>query len=483
MNLTTGILWDATDKMNKTCLVFLLCLVMPAMGRAEVKPHVLFSNGAVLQRGCVVPVWGKASEGEKVTVTFAGQTVSTVASNGQWMVRLRPLRANAVPQTLTITGSNTVEIKNVLVGDVWVCSGQSNMQFEMHWLTDSAKQIALANDPLLRLLGVPQGGATQPQRDFAGNWTECTSQSVEWFSSVAYFFGRDVRQSQKVPVGLICSRVGGTAAESWLSWWALASNPKLQQIAGKEPVEGGASFLYNAMIAPLQPFAISGVIWYQGESNAYDAKRAIAYRELFTTLIKCWRDEWGQGEFPFLFVQIAPHNDMVPEIRESQLLTWQQTPKTAMAVITDCGHATDIHPKPKEPVGARLALAARAVAYGERLEYSGPVFAGMKVRGDKAILSFTHVGGGLVAKDGALKGFTIAGSDHKFVPAEAVIHGKTVIVSSKEIPQPVAVRYGWANVPDVNLFNKEGLPASPFRTDSGSGVSEKQSLVKRKYQQ
>ncbi|MCX6996894.1 MAG: sialate O-acetylesterase [Kiritimatiellaeota bacterium] len=459
--------------MNKTYLSLLLCLVMPAMLRAEVKPHALFSVGAVLQRGCVMPVWGRAGDGEKVTVKFAGQTVSTVASNGQWMVRLRPMRANAVPQTMTITDSNNVEIKDLLVGDVWVCSGQSNMQFEMHWLTDARDHIARANDPLLRLLGVPQGGATQPQRDMTGRWSECTSQSVEWFSAVAYFFGRDVRQSQKVPVGLINSRVGGTAAENWLSWRALAANPKLQQIAGKQPVEGGPSFLYNAMIAPLQPFAIRGVIWYQGESNAYDAPRATAYRELFPTLIKCWRDEWGLPELPFLFVQIAPHNDMVPEIRESQLLTWQQTPKTAMAVITDCGHATDIHPKPKEPVGARLALAARAVAYGERLEYSGPVFSKMNVRGDQAILSFTHVGGGLVAKDGVLKGFTIAGSDNKFVPAEAVIAGKTVIVSSKQVTQPVAVRHGWANVPDVNLFNKDGLPATPFRTDFGQGVTQK----------
>jgi len=459
--------------MKKTILSFLLCLGVPALVRAEVKPHALFSDGAVLQRGCAVPVWGSAADGENVSVTFAGQTVSVVASNGQWMVQLRPLRANADSQTMTITGSNTVEIKNVLVGDVWICSGQSNMQFEMHWLEDSTNQIARANDPLLRLLGVPQGGATQPKRDIAVNWRACTSKSVEWFSSVAYFFGRDVRQSQKVPVGLISSRVGGTAAENWLSWPALAANPKLQQIAGKEPVEGGASFLYNAMIAPLQPFAICGVIWYQGESNAYDARRATAYQELFQTLIKCWRDDWGQGEFPFLFVQIAPHNDMVPEIRESQLLTWQQTPKTAMAVITDCGHATDIHPKPKEPVGARLALAARVVAYGERLEYSGPVFSGMNVQGGKATLSFTHVGGGLVAKDGAVKGFTLAGADNKFFPADAVIAGKTVIVSSQEVTQPVAVRYGWANVPDVNLFNKEGLPASPFRTDSGRSMMEK----------
>jgi len=459
--------------MNKAYLSIFLCLVTPALLLAEVKPHALFSNGAVLQRGCVVPVWGSAADGEKVTVKFAEQEVSAVASNGQWMVRLRPMRANAVPQVMTIAGANTVEIKNVLVGDVWVCSGQSNMQFEMHWLTDSAKQIALANDPLLRLLGVPQGGATQPKRDITASWSECTSQSVEWFSAVAYFFGRDVRLSQKVPVGLINSRVGGTAAESWLSWRALAANPKLQQIAGKEPVEGGASFLYNAMIAPMQPFAISGVIWYQGESNAYDASRATVYRELFPTLIKCWRDDWGLPELPFLFVQIAPHNDMVPEIRESQLLTWQQTAKTAMAVITDYGHPTDIHPKPKEPVGARLALAARAVAYGERVEYSGPVFAGMKVRGGKTTLSFTHVGGGLVAKDGALKGFTIAGSDNKFIPAEAVISGSTVIVSSKEVTQPVAVRYGWANVPDVNLFNKDGLPATPFRTDCVKGVTEK----------
>jgi sialate O-acetylesterase len=459
--------------MNKAYLSLLLCLVAPAMIRADVTPHALFSDGAVLQRGCVVPVWGSAGDGEKVTVKFAGQTVSAVASNGQWMLRLRPMRANAVPQAMIISGANTVEIKNILVGDVWVCSGQSNMQFEMHWLTDSAKQIALANDPLLRLLGVPQGGATQPKRDIAVRWSECTSQSVEWFSAVGYFFGRDVRQSQKVPVGLINSRVGGTAAENWLSWQALAANPKLQPIAGKQPVEGGPSFLYNAMIAPLQPFAIRGVIWYQGESNAYSASRALEYGELFQTLIKCWRDEWGLRELPFLFVQIAPHNDMVPEIRESQLLTWQQTPKTAMVVITDCGDAIDIHPKQKEPVGARLALAARAVAYGERLEYSGPVFRKMKVKGNKAILSFTHVGGGLVAKEGALKGFAMAGRDNTFVPAEAAIVGKTVIVSSKEVTQPVAVRYGWANVPDVNLFNKEGLPATPFRTDSGKGVTGK----------
>jgi sialate O-acetylesterase len=229
-----------------------------------------------------------------------------------------------------------------------------------------------------------------------------------------------------------------------------------------QSIVGASSSLYNAMIAPLQPFAIAGVIWYQGES---DTNAAQIYQTLFPALIKGWRDEWGQGEFPFLFVQITPHNEMKPEIREAQLLTWQKTPKTAMVVSTDVGSATDIHPRNKEPVGARLALAARAVAYGEKIEYSGPVYQSMKVAGQRAILNFTHLGGGLVAQTGELKGFTIAGDDKKFVPAQAKIEGGTVVVAAKEVAKPVAVRYGWSNVPDVNLFNKAGLPASPFRTD------------------
>jgi sialate O-acetylesterase len=216
------------------------------------------------------------------------------------------------------------------------------------------------------------------------------------------------------------------------------------------------------MIAPLLPYAIRGVIWYQGESNV---GRERQYRTLFPAMIADWRRAWGEGNFPFLFVQIAPHRDMTPEIREAQLLSWQNTKNTAMAVTIDCGDANDIHPAHKQPVGARLALAARALAHGEKLEYSGPVFESMKIKGTNAILYFTHPGGGLVAKDGPLKGFTIAGADKVFHQAQAEIRGQTVVVSSEVVPQPVAVRYGWARVPEGNLYNRAGLPASPFRTD------------------
>jgi sialate O-acetylesterase len=345
----------------------------------------------------------------------------------------------------------------------------------------------------------------------AGSWKESTPQTAPSFSAVAWFFGRDLRRTLKVPVGLINSSVGGTPAEAWTSRATLEADPDLKEIveryaeqvkkydpaaaaekhqralekhkqavekakaAGEKPPPASpvptdpreASVrpcgLYNAMIAPLQPFAIAGAIWYQGESNA---GRAAEYQKLFPAMIQNWRQAWGQGQFPFLFVQIAPHQAMKPEIREAQLVSWQKVPRSAMAVITDIGNEKDIHPTKKEPVGARLALAARAIAYGENLEYSGPVYAAMKVEGAHAVLSFTHLGSGLEAKDGELKGFTIAGADGSFVPAKAVIDGDKVVVSSPEVPNPAAVRYGWANTPDVNLFNKEGLPATPFRTDA-----------------
>ena len=222
------------------------------------------------------------------------------------------------------------------------------------------------------------------------------------------------------------------------------------------------SSLYNGMIAPIVPYAIKGAIWYQGESNAGKSRQ---YRSLFPAMIANWREKWKQGAFPFLFVQIAPFKGQPPEIREAQFLTLDKSENTAMAVTTDVGNANDIHPKQKGPVGARLALAARALAYGEKIEYSGPLYQSMKAKGDKITVSFKHVGGGLVAKDGDLKGFTIAGADGKFVPAKAEIKGDEIIVSAEGVTAPKAVRYGWENVPDVNLFNKEGLPASPFRSD------------------
>lgn len=453
--------------MNRQLCILTLIPCMQAMLWADVKPHGLFCDGAVLQRGMPVPVWGAAAEGEKVTVRFAGQTETATASNGQWMVRLRPMPHSSTPQTMTISGTNTVEIKNLLVGEVWVCSGQSNMEFEMAnaggWKTgvEGADEfIRKANDPQLRLFTVPRYGKAQPQRNVGGNWNECTSETVARFSAVAYFFGRDLRLSGKVPVGLIHASVGATAAERWTSRPALEAHPELKDIASIPPSDGGPSSLYHAMISPLQPYAIAGVIWYQGESNIKKAKQ---YQTLFPAMIQGWRDDWKQGEFPFLFVQITPHREMLPEIREAQWISWRKTPKTAMVVTTDCGHPTDIHPRNKELVGARLALAARAIAYGQKIEYSGPVCESMKVAGNRAILSFSHVGGGLVAKDGDLKGFTIAGADLKFVPAVAKIVGETVVATATEVANPVAVRYGWANVPEVNLFNQAGLPASPFR--------------------
>lgn len=490
--------------MKTLCSIILLIALTGATAFADVKLNALFSDNAVLQQGIPLPVWGTAKDGEKVTVTFSGQTAEAVAKDGRWMLKLQPLKGNATPQTMTVTGANTIQVKNLLVGEVWICGGQSNMQYSLAKLggwqlgvLNCEQVIKTANDPQLRLFSVPRQGKDAPQRNVQGNWSECTSTNAAGFSAVGYFFGRDLRKARNVPVGLISSNVGGTEAEKWTSRQALEANPELRGIieahakavadypqalakykadaekakqenkrftarAPGNPAGNGPSSLYNAMIAPLQPFAIAGVIWYQGESNA---KRSKEYQTLFPAMIKCWRDEWGQGEFPFLFVQIAPFGGQPPDIREAQLLTWQKTPKTAMAVTTDCGEANNIHPINKEPVGARLALAARAVAYGENIEYSGPVFSEMKVAGNKAVLSFTHTGGGLVAKGGDLKGFTIAGADKKFVPAAATIEGDTISVSSPAVAQPLAVRYGWENVPNVNLFNKSDLPASPFRTD------------------
>jgi sialate O-acetylesterase len=482
------------------------------VARAEVKLNGLFSDGAVLQQGIAVPVWGTASEGEQVTVKFQDQTVTATAKDGRWMVRLKPLKPGG-PFTLSVTGEakgSPVVVSNVLVGEVWLCSGQSNMAFALARATNADEAISSAKDPQLRLYTVPRAATDQPLSDAPGAWVESSPDTAAKFSAVAWFFGRDLRRALKVPVGLIHSSVGGTPAEAWTSRAALEADPELKQIlerhaqsvsnydpttaaakqkeataeykkaaakakaagerppraprAGQDPrrAQGRPCGLYNGMIAPLEPYALAGAIWYQGEANA---GRAAEYRKLFPAMIQDWRRAWGQGDFPFLFVQIAPHERMTPEVREAQLLTWQKVPHTGMAVITDVGNATDIHPTQKEQVGDRLALAARAVAYHEKITYSGPVYEAIKLKGSSAVISFTHTGGGLMAKGGQLKGFTIAGADGQFVPAKAEIEGKNVVVSSPSVEKPVAVRYGWASTPDVNLFNKEGLPATPFRTD------------------
>ncbi len=493
-----------------------LVLVVSA-ARADVKPNVLFQNGAVLQRDMAVPVWGTAREGEKVTVTLEGngrpETVSTTGAGGKFMVKLKSHKAGG-QYTLTVKGDNEVVVRDVTFGDVWICSGQSNMQWSIMQSGNPEKALAEADDPTmatrLKLFTVTRRGVDAPESDLTpaparneNTWVGCTRATLGNFSAVAYYFGRDLNQALNVPIGIISTNVGGTPAEAWTSRPVLTAQfPELikgydtavanypnalkahEEAAAKAKAENkpaprapgnpSASMqrpcgLYNAMITPLAPYAIKGAIWYQGESNA---GRAYQYRTLFPAMIKNWRDLWGQGDFAFLFVQLAPfmaivnepHESAWAELREAQLLTLKASPKTGMAVITDVGDPVDIHPKAKEPVGARLALAARAIAHGERIVYSGPVYKSMAVTGDKAVLTFDHVGGGLAA-DGELKGFAIAGEDQKFVNAQAKLDGNKVVVWAASVSKPVAVRFGWANCPVVNLANKEGLPATPFRTD------------------
>jgi sialate O-acetylesterase len=499
---------------------------------ATVKPHALFGPNMVLQQGRKVPVWGTAEDGEKVTVRFQDQAASAVAKDGRWRVELNNLKPGG-PFAMTIEGTNRIELPNVLVGEVWICSGQSNMQWPLSMTENAKENIAQAANPNLRLFTVERRGRPRPEADVPliplsagqdafranpqGIWLECTPRSAEDFSAVAYYFGAELQKTRGVPVGLIHTSFGGTPAQAWTRREALAAVPELKiyldqfdaaqqsyvaarnqyaaaaeayraaaqqaKEAGKTPPQlppapvdpgtsqGSASTLYNAMIAPLIPFAIQGAIWYQGESNAFSLEEALRYRTLFPAMIENWREDWKLGDFPFLFVQLAPWNGASqatwPELWESQLLTTRKLPKVAMAVITDLGDEKDIHPKKKQPVGARLALAARALAYGEDVVYSGPLYESMAVDGNTAILSFQHAGGGLMARDGELVGFTIAGADKKFVKAEAQIDGDKLKVSSPDVERPVAVRYGWENFPKptLNLFNKEGLPASPFRTD------------------
>jgi len=430
-----------------------------------VRPNGLFRSGAVLQRGVPLPIWGTAGDGMKISVQFGGQNVTTTASGGKWLVKLKPMPASSEPRLMKIASSTTITLDNILVGDVWLASGQSNMERQLgprpgqQELIGWREAAAAADFPLIREYKVPLKFSATPAPDTAGRWAVCNPENAPNFSAVGFYFARDLQPKIKVPVGIIHSSWGGTVVEAWTSAEVL----KEQGVnVGEFRNQNSPAGLYQGMIAPLLQFPIKGVIWYQGESNNNNARD---YRSRFPAMIADWRKRWASPKLPFLFVQIAPHKDMKPELREAQFLTLEKSENTAMAVITDAGDANDIHPTHKEPVGVRLSLAAGALAYGEKIEWSGPLYKGMKVSGDRVGLTFTHIGKGLEAKGGDLKGFTIAGADGKFVPAGAVIQGSSVIVSSKEVPAPKAVRYGWENVPDVNLFNKDGLPASPFRTD------------------
>ena len=445
---------------------------------AEVSLNSLFSDHMIVQKGAVVPVWGTASEGEKVTVRFNGQTVSTVATKGKWMIRLSPMDYQLTPLTMKVSGINTIIINDILVGEIWLCSGQSNMERQLgprppqSLITDWEKERDAANYPLIREYYVPLKYSESKKADAQSSWTVCSPKTVPDFSAIGYLFAKNLFLQLKVPVGILFSAFGGTPAEDWISETALKSNPKLKElVAGYDkpttawkPTGKTMNGLYNGMIYPLLPYALKGVVWYQGESNN---DRPALYKTILTTLITNWRKDFHQGVIPFLIVQIAPHKDMCPELRESQFLVSQKVPNTALIVTTDCGDAENIHPSHKQPVGERLAIAARALAYNEKIEYAGPVYRSFTIKNDEVILNFSHIGKGLIAKcNDELKGFTIAGGNKKFVPAKAVIKGNQIVVSDKNIKKPVAVRYGWSNVPDVNLFNGDGFPASPFRTDT-----------------
>ena len=484
---------------------------------AEVKPNSLFSDHMVLQREVAVPVWGTAAEGEKVTVSFNGQIKTTNAVNGRWMVKLDKLKAGG-PYTMTISGTNTVSVADILVGEVWLCSGQSNMERQLgprppqKPIVDWEKERDAANYPQIREYYVPLKYSSTLIEDVGNRWTICSPDSVKNFSAVGYFFARDLYNKIHVPIGILFSAYGGTPAEHWTSKEALVNDPELKELvenyqraingypmalekfkgnepmlmnkfrldsasaveekkplpkkpaAPQNPTKGKfLNGLYNAMINPLLPYAMKGVCWYQGENNNGNPKQ---YIPILKAMVNGWRKDWLLGDFPFLIVQIAPHKDMLPELREAQLIVTQQIPNTALIVLTDCGDSADIHPSYKQPVGERLALAARALAYHEKIEYSGPLYESVKIENGKAILNFSHAGKGLVAKTGELSGFTIAGADNNFYPAKAEIKGQKIIVYSEDVKDPVSVRYGWANVPHVNLYNKEGLPASPFRTNN-----------------
>jgi sialate O-acetylesterase len=549
--------------------------------QADVRLPAVFSDHMVLQRDLPIPVWGWAAPGEAVTVTFAGHSAATVAEgDGQWKVYLEKCAASATPQTLVVSGKNTLQFTDVLVGDVWVCSGQSNMGLYLGECDNADTEVPRAGDPLLRILKVEERTAIAPEADVKlwnnRKWRLSAPDSAREFSGVGYFFGRELRKHLGIPIGLISSLHGGSQAQLWTSLDAVQKHPdadpefrgwlakrqamledyprklaeylpakaaydaelarywnevqnapefvarkdawekacKTARGQGKplppqpepsrpspkapEPPDGGpysgfmVGNLYNAMIAPLMPYGIKGVIWYQGESNCGNSKQ---YRVLFPMMIADWREKWGQGTFPFLFVQLpgigkpatepVQEQDRWPGIREAQALALG-LPNTGMANIIDVGDPDEVHVKDKLDVGVRLALVARRQVYGEDLVSRGPMYESMRVEGSRLVVAFTNVGSGLMigvppwtpsgkipslARE--LKAFAIAGAERKWVWANAQIQGREVAVWSEEVPAPVAVRYGWADNPPCNLYNKEGLPASPFRTDHWEPASDK----------
>jgi sialate O-acetylesterase len=488
-------------------------------------PDVL-SDGMVLQRERAVPIWGKADAGEVVTVRFANQSKQATAdATGNWRVNLSPLKASSTPATITIAGKNSIELKNILVGEVWLVAGQSNMQRLLSETAGGEEAAAAANYPLIRLFNVSRQVAFKHKPPPLATWQPCSPESVKEFSAAGYYFGLELLKELGVPIGLINSSYGGSQAEAWTPVEYLLASPDLKPTVERTKIweaerervrveyaeqlkqwraradqaraEGAkpqpspsvpdalreyrvASSIYDGMIAPLIPFLIRGAIWYQGESNE---ERAQQYSILLPTMIRAWRERWGEGDFPFGIVQLPNYRDPKPEpadeawshIREAQRRTAVKTPQTGLIVTIDIGEAHDIHPKNKLDVGKRMAHWALADVYGRKLARSGPMFRTAKTEGSKIVLTFDDVGKGLRIRDGdRLEEFAIAGADRKWRWAQARITGRNrVEVWSPDVPNPVAVRYAFNNNPrHPNLTNDTGLPASPFRTDDWPGPTD-----------
>ena len=528
----------------------LVALGLTLTARAEVTLAPLFTDHAVLQRDKTVPIWGRADTGEKVTVTFAGQRrEATPGSDGRWIVLLDPLATSVQGTDLTVTGRNTITLHDIVVGEVWLCSGQSNMEFTVDaragWqantrAANTAAEIAAANYPLIRHVRIEQSVAEAPAETVkTGGWEPASPRTVGGFTAVGYFFARDLHQKLGVPVGIVNSSWGGTPVEAWMSPAALASDPAFKAVDERwrqtmaDYPAANASFasrlaawteanakakavpapkastpaktkgapkpspissyndwlrqnprprppkgpgdpwtpagLFNGMINPLLPYALRGALWYQGESNA---PRAAEYHALFAAMIKAWRAHFGQGDLPFFWVNLANYSAVDQDGRSYAFLREAQTrtlalPNTGQAIAIDIGNPKDIHPANKQEVGRRLALLAKNRVYGLTVDDTGPTFAGATREGATLRVRFTHANGGLVAHEKPVQALEIAGEDRVFHAAEGKIDRDTLIVSAPAVRAPVAVRYAWSNAPEANLANGAGLPAVPFRTDSG----------------
>ena len=477
---------------------------------ADVTLPNIFSSSMVLQRGQANAVWGKADPGETVAVSIDSQTHSATADkDGHWRVMLEPMSVGE-PKQLVIKGKNEIRLTDVLVGEVWICSGQSNMQWSVSNSTDFALEAASANYPEIRMINFPQVGRQEPVWTHDDRkWMVCSPQTVGGFSAVGYFFARQLHQTLQVPIGMINNAWGGSACEAWINRETLAADeqfaPLMDRWAANErryeelsaksdrneaeerefrglgnQMSGNSrpGNIYNGVLKSHLGYGIRGAIWYQGESNA---SRAYQYRELFPLMIASWRKEWGQGDFPFYWVQLAdfmaeksePSDSSWAELREAQTMTMSQLPNTGQAVIIDIGEGKDIHPRNKVDVGMRLARWALANEYGLSIPFRSPQYKSMEVAGNKAVLTFDFVGRGWRPFDvQELRGFTIAGDDKKFVNAKATLtKDGRIEVWADSVEEPASVRYGWADNPIVNLYNLDDLPLTPFRTDDWPGVT------------